>query len=382
MRASRIAALLMLTAGIARAAVIPLISYNTLEIPVTPFSNMASGYQATNPGFRAIIRSVDGDFIAGGQMNMDAVIRGRSDDASQGSAYGKLILTLDMEESYPGISSGVMSGTYKGKLSICMAKDPTASLHNTECKNLSGNIHPERPFQWIDKPIEFKVANGNVQITKYSGDTGEGGSSQQLSLAVFHPAYGFAAPGKAFKDYQSPLVLDLNGNGQLDLVNVWAEGPGVSFDLSGTGEKVRTGWVKPADGLLFDGRISACVTSGAQLFGEFTGTTNGKRTFENGFNALESQFAKAGSNKLVVKATDGLKVWRDLNQDGACTPNETAPASQYVKEFSLVYQTVKNVALTEDNEIRLVSKYTGVDGREHLVGDVWFKQRRNLNATR
>lgn len=382
MRASRIAALLALASGIARADVIPLISYNTLEIPITPFSNMASGYQATNPGFRAIIRSVDGDFIAGGTMNMDAVIRGRSDDASQGSAYGRLILSLDMEESYPGISSGVMSGNYKGKLSICMAKDTTASLQNTECKNLSGNIHPERPFQWIDKPIEFTVANGNVKITKYSGSTGEGGTSQQLSLAVFHPAYGFAAPGKAFKDYQSPLVLDLDGNGQLDLVNVWGADPGVSFDLAGTGEEVRTGWVKPTDGLLFDGRKAACVTNGAQLFGEFTGTTNGKPTFDNGFRALESLFGKAGEAKLQVKAGDGLKVWRDLNQDGVCTPNETAPASQYVKSFSLVYRTVKNVQLTEDNEIRLVGTYAGRDGREHVVGDVWFKQRRNLNASR
>ncbi len=382
MRASRIAALLALVAGVARADVIPLISFNQLEIPITPFSNMASGYQATNPGFRAVIRTADGDFIAGGEMNMDAVIRGYSDDASQGSAYGRLVLSLDMTEAYPGITSGVMSGTYKGMLSICMAKDPTSSLQSTECKNLSGNIHPERPFQWLNKPIDFKVENGNLRITKYYGETGEGGTSQQLSLAVFHPAYGFAAPGKAFKDYQSPLVLDLDGNGQLDLVNVWADGPGVFFDLAGAGEKLRTGWVKPADGLLFDGRDSKCVATGAQLFGEFTGTTNGKPTFDNGFRALESLFAKAKANQIKVRKGDGLRVWRDLNQDGACTPNETADASQYVREFKLVYRTVKNVKLTEDNEIRLVGSYLGTDGHEHLMGDVWFKQRRNLNASR
>lgn len=382
MNSLRIAAVLALATGLARADVIPLVAFNQLEIPITPFSNMASGYQATNPGFRAVIRSTDGDFIAGGPLTMDAVIRGTTDDASQGSAYGRLVLSVDMEESYPGISSGIMSGNYKGTLSICMAKDPTSSIQNTECQNLSGNIHPERPFQWLNKPIDFTVQNGNIKITKYSGSTGEGGTSQQLSLAVYHPAYGFAAPGKAFKDYQSPLVLDLDGNGGLDLVNVWATAPAVWFDLSGGGEKLRTGWVKPTDGFLYDGRKAACVTSGAQLFGEFTGSKDGKRTFENGFKALEGLFDGKGTGKVAVTEAGGLRVWRDLNQDGVCTANETAPASRFVKEISLNYRTVKNVTLTEDNEVRLLGSYLGADGRNHVMGDVWFKQRRNVTAAR
>lgn len=376
MRALHTVAAFVTASAMAHAGVIPLISYNQLEIPVTPFSNMASGYQATNPGFRAVLRSEDGDFIAGGEMNMDAVIRGRSDDASSGSAYGRLVLSVDVQEAFPSVSSGVMSGTYRGKLSICMAKDDKASIQSTECKSLGGNIHPERPFQWIDKPVEFSVSNGNIKITKYSGSTGEGGTSQQLSLAVFHPAFGFAAPGKAFKDYQSPLVLDLDGNGELDLVNVWADAPIVRFDLSSGGQKFRTGWVRSTDGFLFDGRKNACVTNGSQLLGEFTGSLDGKPTYENGFKALEAIFAH-GSNRLDVKTDDGLRIWRDKNQDGVCTAEETEPAAKAVRSISLVYKTISHPPLVEDNEIRLIGSYVGQDGKERRIGDVWFKQRRN-----
>jgi hypothetical protein len=362
---------------ISRADVVDLIEYNSIHIPITPFSNMASGYQATNPGFRAIIRSNGGEFVAGGPLTIDSVIRGTSDDASSGSAYGKLIMRVDMEESYPGVSSGLMNGTYKGTLDICMAQDPDSSIQSTQCKNLSGNIHPERPFQWLKKAIDFKVEDGNVTITKYYGSVGEGGTSQQLSLAVFHPAYGFAAPGKAFKDYQSPLVLDLDHNNQLDLVNVWDESAKVRFDLNGTNTKVRTGWVQPKDGLLFWDNGSGCVSNGTEFFGEYTGSTDGNRTFENGFKALSAKLDPKNTGKIVAKNFPQLKIWRDAGKDGVCKKSEVVAASKLVKEINVAYNTVENVKLNEDNEVRLTGSYVGVDGKSHLIGDVWFKQRRN-----
>jgi len=364
-------------AVISRADVVDLIDYNALMIPVTPFSNMASGFQATNPGFRAIIRSVSGDFVAGGPLNIDSVIRGYNDDASSGSPYGKLVMRVDMEEAYPGVSSGMMKGTYKGTLSICMAQDPSSSYLNTQCKNLSGNIHPERPFQWLNKQIDFKVEDGNITITKYYGSVGEGGTSQQLSLAVFHPAYGFAAPGKAFKDYQSPLVLDLDYNNKMDLVNVWDESTPVRFDLNGTGAKVRTGWVQPKDGLLFWDNGSGCVQNGTEFFGEYTDSKDDDRTFENGFKALQAKLDKKNTGKIVAKNFPQLKIWRDAGKDGVCKPNEVVAAMKLVKEIHLAYVTHENVKLNEDNEVRLTGKYVGVDGKSHLIGDVWFKQRRN-----
>ena len=120
-------------------------------------------------------------------------------------------------------------------------------------------MNDNRPFQWLDKSVQFTVSQGNIQITQYSGDTGEGGTSEQLALAIFHPAFGFAAPGKAFKDYQSPLVMDLDQDGKLSLINVWNDKLPGYFDLMATGNKLRTGWVGKGDGFLFIDDGSGCV---------------------------------------------------------------------------------------------------------------------------
>ncbi len=358
-----------------KADLIHMVEYPVMELPITPFSNMASGYQATNPGFRALLFSEAGEFLAGGPLTMDAVMKGYSDDASQGSAYGKLVLKIDLTDSYPGIGSGMMQGNFRGTLTICKSKNIDAEVQDTECENITGNIHPERPFQWIRKPVQFQIKNGGIKITRFEGNTGEGGTSQQLALAIFHPAYGFAAPGKAFKDYQSPLVLDLNHDGKLNLLNVYDEKTAVTFDLNGDGQKIRTGWVKAEDGFLFEDNGSGCVQNGTQLFGEFTHSTNGTAKYENGFLALSKLYGRAG--KVVVSKQPKLKIWRDLNQDGSCQKSEVVSAATHIRLISLETNVIENPALDEDNEVRITGKYIGVDGKSHLIGDVWFKQRRN-----
>jgi len=370
--------LLYFFANLAKADMVPLIDYAVMEIPITPFSNMASGYQATNPGFRAILKSQGGDFIAGGHMTMDAVIRGETDDASQGSAYGRLILKMNIEEAYPGIANGLMQGKYNGLLSICMAQDTESYMASTQCKSLQGNLHGERPFQWLDKPVEFEVNDGNIRITKYSGNTGEGGTSRQIALSVFHPAYGFAAPGKAFKDYQSPIVLDLNGNGKVDLVNVWADRPQIRFDFEGSGQKLRTGWVKSSDGFLFWDNGTGCVANGKQLFGESTLEAKfDEPKYENGFDAMAKLLDPKATGKVVVKNFPQLKIWQDKNQDGVCQKREVASASRWVKEIPLAYTVDANPKLQEDNEVRMKGSYIDVHGKKQFLADVWFKIRRN-----
>jgi hypothetical protein len=352
-----------------------------MEIPITPFSNMASGYQAINPGFRAVLRSEGGEFIAGGDMNIDAVLKGSTDDASRGSAYGKLVLKLNLADAYPGIVSGLMQGKYKGRLSICMAKDPKSEMNETECKNLTGNIHPNRPFQWLDKPVEFEVQDGNVRITRYFGSVGEGGTSEQISLAVFHPAFGFAAPGKAFKDYQSPLVLDLSGNDRFDMVNVWDESPKVRFDFSGEGQRIRTGWVRPQDAFLFWDEGTGCVLDGRSLLGEFTDSNSGEKTFENGFEALRKKTKlSALVSSVEVARFPQLKLWQDKNQDGVCQTSEVTSASVKVKSISLKYKTIQNPKLQDDNEVRVVSSFETTTGKRLKIADIWFKLRRNSLA--
>lgn len=349
-----------------------------LMLPITPFSNMESGYQATNPGFRVLLKTNSGFFLGGGPLTMDAVIKGKSDDASRGSAYGKLILNVSLPTASPWLKT--LNGDFDGVLTICMATDAKSRIEDTQCKDLSKFVEKDRPFQWIDKAVKFNVSNGVAKVTSFSGNTGEGGTSEQLSLSIFHPAYGFAAPGKAFKDYQSPLVLDLNHDGRLNLTNVWDDKNPIFFDLNGHGKKVRTGWVEKEDGLLFIDSGKGCALNGTQFFGEYTNSQNGKKTFQNGFEALSKLYDPKGTGKVVLADHPEIKVWRNRAQDGVCKSSEVYPASQFVKEISVAYEKVKNVKLTADNEIRLVGSYLGADNKTHLVGDVWFKQRRNPNA--
>ncbi len=348
-----------------------------MEIPITPFSNMASGYQATNPGFRAILRNAAGDFIAGGPLTIDAVISGYSDDASSGSPYGKLVLRLDiaqmsLEEPTPGVKSGF--------LSLCMARDQESSMQGTQCKNLSGNIHPERPFQYLDMPVQFTRKGGDIQIISYDGDTGEGGTPEQISLAVYHPAYGFAAPGKSFKDYQSPLTLDLNNDGRLSLLNVHNNRRDVRFDFDGSGKKVRTGWIVPSEGLLFWDDGTGCVKNGTQLYGEYFGSKDGKKTYSNGFEALKAQLDPLGTGKVVASKHKALKIWRNWGVDGVCRPGEVYPARQFVKVIHLAYTEDANPSLNEDNEVRAMGMFTLKDGSKGIMGDVYFKQRRSSDV--
>jgi hypothetical protein len=352
----------------------------SLQIPVTPFSNMEQGYQATNPGFRIILKTQGGVFITGAPLTMDAVITGTTDDASEGTPYGKLILNVRLPPVSPALAM-LMDGNYEGSLSICMASDPTSALEDTVCKNLTSAIRDAgRPFQWIDKSVGFSVQAGNATITRFDGDTGEGGTTEQIALSTFHPAFGFAAPGKAFKDYQSPLVLDLSAKGKLELTNVWNDRTPIYFDLAGTGKKVRTGWTAADEGFLFVDDGSGCVHDGTQLIGEYTETTGGKKRFENGFIALEKLFDPNHSGRVVVAQHPALKVWRNRAMDGVCKLSEVFPAGQFIKEIDLNYQKVTSVKLTADNEIRVTGSYVAPDQTRHLVADVWFKQRRNPKA--
>lgn len=65
-------------------------------------------------------------------------------------------------------------------------------------------------------------------------------------MTVYHPVYQAQTPGKSTKDNRSPLVLDMDYSGKLDLVGIWDKNVDIQFDLEGDGQTNRTGWVKPS----------------------------------------------------------------------------------------------------------------------------------------
>ena len=120
---------------------------------------------------------------------------------------------------------------------------------------------------------------------------------------------------------RDPLALDLNGNG---LETVGATGPNVVlFDHDGDGTKTGTGWVQAGDGLLvLDKNGNGQIDNGSELFGIDTVLSNGQKA-ANGFAALADLDA---NHDGVFNAGDTtysqVRVWQDANQDGLSQAGE------------------------------------------------------------
>lgn len=342
----------------------------SLLVPITPFANMASGYQATNPGFFVFLKNESGKLIASGPMSIKAAMNGFVDDASKGTSYGRLVLNIELnsfDKELISQSEGL------GYLSICMRQE------ESKCKSLSGNIHPERPFQWVDKKVRFEYEKSKIKIIEYFGDTGEGGSSEQISLAVYHPAFAFASPGVSFNDFQSPIVLDWSRNGQFSFIDVWDPSHVVFFDFTGEGKKVRTGWIKNTHAFLaLDLYDDGIVHDGKQLFGEYSKSLQPEKIFSNGFEAL-AQYDVNHDQKINRKDPiwKDLRIWVNTAEDGNGKNDKLIKISDIdVEEISLIYaQVPKNQQTVNGNEMRLVSEYRTNKGKTYFVGDIWFKNR-------
>ncbi|MBU6429626.1 MAG: hypothetical protein KGR26_11480, partial [Cyanobacteria bacterium REEB65] len=194
----------------------------------------------------------------------------------------------------------------------------------------------------------------------------------------------------------SPIALDLNGDGKIDVTGK-ATGAerydpdlgfnpdgAVSFDLHGLGHVGRFEWLQPTgDGFLVDdskGKITRAahadgVIDGNDLFG-------GQR-FGNGYAKLaalfgtKAQFASAsgdhqlshGFGPLTGPALKGLKVWIDSNHDAKVQPSELYTLNQLgITEIDAGYKVVTN-----QKESRIVSSFVR-HGKRYMTEDVWFAE--------
>jgi|GEM_PF-1235897 len=137
----------------------------------------------------------------------------------------------------------------------------------------------------------------------------------------------FTADVSAWGFHGSPIILDLSGKGSPDLLAgpVWQFRDGKKmaiaalrdFDLDGTG-KARWEWVGPGSGLLvWDPEHSGIITSGRQLFGNWTW---GQR-WKDGYEPLATlDLDRNGS--LEGRERDSIGVWVDADGDGVSDPGE------------------------------------------------------------
>jgi len=150
--------------------------------------------------------------------------------------------------------------------------------------------------------------------------------------------------GSRSQSTRDPLALDLDADG-IETIGIPAAGSPVLFDHDADGVLTGTGWLAADDGWLvrdLDG--NGTIDSGRELFGVDTrivatdrifGTnqyiTHERHAFDGfeALRALDTGASGAGSDGFadgVIDSRDAaftdLRVWRDVNQDGASQPGE------------------------------------------------------------
>jgi hypothetical protein len=115
----------------------------------------------------------------------------------------------------------------------------------------------------------------------------------------------------------SPLILDLDGDG----VETLGQNFYIQFDHDKNGFAERSGWVGADDGLLvLDRNGNGQIDNGSELFGNNSGSGPG---WANGFAALaEFDSNRDGRIDASDSAFASLRVWKDANSNGLTDAGE------------------------------------------------------------
>lgn len=171
--------------------------------------------------------------------------------------------------------------------------------------------------------------------------------------------------------YVTPLILDLNGDG----VHTLDSGHGVSFDFDGHGQKSKTGWAHPDDGLLvLDKNADGVINVGAELFGSNSSGKEGGLA-KDGFEALSLYDANGdGFINAADSVWQSLQIWQDRNSDGVSQQDElTSLDTLGIASISL---NATRVGAFDDsgNIHQLIASFQWADGREGDMVDVLLHQ--------
>ncbi|MDY5114652.1 MAG: hypothetical protein SPE49_01590, partial [Campylobacter sp.] len=183
-----------------------------------------------------------------------------------------------------------------------------------------------------------------------------------------------------------PIALDLNNNGKIDTLSLEN---GVFFDHNGDKVAFKSSWVSSSDGILVrdidgDGKI----TSGAELFGNFTRLKNGELA-KNGAQALKDL---DDNNDGILysndKAFNEILIWQDINSDGISQKNELKTLKEHnIKSIDLEFLD-DNKALDKDNKQILIGSFSRNiinESKGNLASDIDFSvdtiQRKILDDT-
>ena len=190
-----------------------------------------------------------------------------------------------------------------------------------------------------------------------SGDGGGAGSSKPNWLEINFP---FLFP------FESPIVLDLNGNNTIDYVNL--NESIAYFDLNNDDFAEHTGWITGGDGFLVrDNNGDGIINNQSELFG-----------VENGVSGYSKLGALDSNGDNVIDANDAeftsLQAWIDENEDGFSQPWELHSLS----DLDIATIGLEVNAVPEENQqlgdglVTETSYFIFADGTTKQTADVFF----------
>ncbi|UFW82468.1 beta strand repeat-containing protein [Rhizobium sp. SU303] len=191
----------------------------------------------------------------------------------------------------------------------------------------------------------------------------------------------YNAQGRVIASGTSPVLLDLNGDGHVDLRPLDSLATSVGFDWDGDGVADETAWVGPQDGFLAidlaadgtagpDGKID----QGLELaFGAWSNEST------SDLDGLRLAFDTNRDNVLDVndERWSEFRVWRDLNQNGVSDAGELQTMTVAgIRLINLLPSSDATQSFADGSMISGTSSYQTVDGtNQYLVGDAMLAVR-------
>ncbi len=168
----------------------------------------------------------------------------------------------------------------------------------------------------------------------------------------------------------SPLILDLDGDG----IEITPLSGAITFDHDADGVRTGTAWAGADDGLLvldLDG--NGLIDSGRELFGNNTLLANGQKAAD-GYAALR---ALDGNTDGLIGALDaqfaGLRVWRDLDQDGVSDAGELQSLEEAGISQIDLNKTAFTQTLADGTRLDGQGSFT-LNGQTQTYTDAWFAE--------
>ena len=174
---------------------------------------------------------------------------------------------------------------------------------------------------------------------------------------------GSFASALSFVIRADPLTLDLNGDG----IETVSANSGITFDFDGDGVRSGTGWIKGDDGfLVLDRNGNGQIDSGRELFGVDTVKSDGTKA-SNGFDALKDLDSNGDG---VFDAEDAefsnIRVWQDKNQDGVSQSSELKTLGElHIQSINLT--SVGSSQNSNGNIISAIGSFNFADGHTGTV---------------